>query len=385
MNPQTQCELSCGSLAAAIGPAYRKRSILVTGANGVLGTALSIRAAELGANVVALTRRPDVLRRKLAALGYMGRDIETFSVCLSDTARVHEAISLFRPWVVFHLASQAIVSECERRPTGAWEDNCTASFNLARTLRDLGVGACIALTSDKAYGSSPHIPYIEEQPLIGGRTGSVYELTKVIQEHVFGWLNAYIPTLVLRSANIVGLDDHLSRVIPATIARLLRGGAPRLYRHSADHVRTYVDARDAADACLLAGSAAERDGIRGEAFNVGNPANVFATRDVIAKVMESMNAEQTVEVVDSPQTLPQNCEITKQTLDITKIRNRLGWYPRYSFEQTLQWTIAAYSKVQTAERAVRNRPLRRSPRPGRGLEEPGSDEGFVAGRAVVHS
>lgn len=328
--------------------AYTGRVVVVTGASGVAGAVLCGRASSLGADVIALTRRPELFRNKLTALGYLPDRVIAIPVDLTDADRLAEVIALHRPDIVVHLASLPIVSNCERCPTAAWEANCTGSFNLAEVLRVTAAEGVVVSTSDKAYGIAPR-PYREDSPLRGGENGGVYEMTKAVQEVIFRWLGAAVPTVILRCCNLVGLDLHLSRIIPATIVRLMEGKRPRLWRDSATHVRTYVDARDAADAFLLAGLVAGQDGVRGEALNVANPANAFTSQAVVERVMRAMDVHVPIEFQRRRIDLPAHLEIAEQTVDVAKIQSRLGWTPRHTFDETLEATIEAYRKYLCTE------------------------------------
>jgi len=326
---------------------YRGKRVLVTGASGVLGSVLCGMLVQVRAKVVAFTRRAADWSRRMRLLGFeQMSNATTVAVDLTEYDRLAEIVDQHRPEVVFHLASQAIVSACERRPAAAWRANASGSFNLADTVRRARVSPIVvASTSDKAYGDAPR-PYREDGPLCGGRDGSVYELTKLVQEQVFTWLNAFVPTVRLRCCNLVGFDTHFSRIIPATLLRLRQGLVPQVYRDAALNTRTYIDVRDAAGAFLLAGLNGHRSAVRGEAFNVANPACAFTTQEVIRKVAEAFGVpvEFDPDIVERPAGLPSHIEIPDQTLDIRRIRERLGWTPHYAFDKTLDYTVRLFRR-----------------------------------------
>ncbi len=164
---------------------------------------------------------------------------------------------------------------------------------------------------------------------------------EVIKEylHHFSFYNndwsLHLPISIARCGNIYGAGDlQWSRIVPGTIRSLLRGERP-IIRSDGQFVRDYVYVDDAAEACLELAAAADRDGVRGEAFNFGpaEPLTVLRVVDEIRRLVAREDLEPVVLNEASGEIF---------YLDSTKARERLGWSPRHGLEEGLRRTIAWY-------------------------------------------
>jgi CDP-glucose 4,6-dehydratase len=145
---------------------WRDRPVLVTGATGLVGSWLTRRLWEAGADVVCLVRdwvpqselvRSRVLERVKVVRG---------DVC--DRDAIERALGEYEIDTVFHLAAQTIVGIANRNPVSTFESNIRGTWNLLEACRrSPGVRSIVAASSDKAYGEQDQLPYSEDAPLAG--------------------------------------------------------------------------------------------------------------------------------------------------------------------------------------------------------------------------
>jgi len=147
--------------------AWTSRNVLVTGASGLLGSALVEELIARGANVTCLMRdwiaQSRLLREKL---------VERCNVVrgeLEDYETVLRALNEHEIEVVFHLGAQTIVGTASRSPLSTFEANIKGTWVLLEACRQLPrlVKRVLVASSDKAYGSHDVLPYTEAAPLIG--------------------------------------------------------------------------------------------------------------------------------------------------------------------------------------------------------------------------
>jgi CDP-glucose 4,6-dehydratase len=309
---------------------WRDRPVLVTGATGLLGSALVPALLERGASVTVLARSDIPVAWKGGVAVVHG--------ALDDLDAVERAVNEPAAEVVFHLGAQAIAAEGVRSPITTFETNIRGTWQLLETCRRApAVPAVVVASSDKAYGEAAVLPYTEEHPL-AARTP--YEVSKACADMLALTYHATygVRTAVTRCGNLFGPGDHnWSRIVPSTIRAVLRGERP-VIRSDGLTLRDYLYVVDGAEAYLLVAERllTEPDGVVGEAFNFSleQPLTVL---EVVAAVLRLMDSTLTPDVLGAP-----THDIPRQFLSSAKARQRLGWRPRVGFESGLVETIDWY-------------------------------------------
>lgn len=200
----------------------------------------------------------------------------------------------------------------------------------------------VIASSDKAYGSSPVLPYTENMPLMGtfpyDVSKSCCDLISQSYFHTYG-----LPLAIARCGNIFGGGDlNWSRLIPGTIRSLLKQEAP-LIRSDGTFVRDYIYVEDVVNAYLLLAQNLQDKHVQGEAFNFA-PSKPYTVLEIVHLLQNMMGCEHL-----SPKILNEaKGEIKDQFLTSQKGKKILGWVPEYSLEQGLQPTIDWYRKLLAA-------------------------------------
>ena len=140
---------------------WRERRVFVTGATGIVGSALVRELLENGAQVAVLVRDADP-QSELLRSGDIGR-CAVFNGLVEDLWTLERAISLHEAECVFHLAAQTIVGVAHRNPFTTFETNVRGTYNLLEACRMHGslVRRVVVASSDKAYGEVDALPYVE--------------------------------------------------------------------------------------------------------------------------------------------------------------------------------------------------------------------------------
>lgn len=312
------------------------RRALVTGTTGLLGGWLTEELLARGAEVTTLVRDWVPLSRAVTA-GILDR-CNVVRGDLEDLAVVTRAINEYEVDSVFHLGAQAIVGTAVRSPLSTFESNIRGTWTLLEAVRQCPrlVQRVVVASSDKAYGEHAHLPYTEDAPLQGrfpyDVSKSCSDLIALSYHHTWG-----LPLAVTRCGNLFGGGDlNYNRLIPGTIELVLRGEAP-LIRSDGTFVRDYVYVRDAVEAYLALAERLPGEGVTGEAFNFG-PQQPLSVLEVVDAILAVLDRRDLVPVILNEA----QHEITRQYLDGSKARDRLGWQPRFTFEQGLRETVAWY-------------------------------------------
>ena len=310
-------------------------TVLVTGAEGLVGAWLVKALLERGARVVVI-RRDTPAVSALAQLGLAGSvDVVHGDICSEEL--VSRVLGEYDVDSVFHLAAQTQVGPANRSPVPTFETNIRGSWLVLEACRLHEIGRVLVASSDKAYGPHTDLPYRETHPL---KPLFPYDVSKAACDllarsywHTFG-----LPVAITRLANVYGGGDlNRARLIPEAVCAAI-AGEPPIVRSDGSPERDFLYVEDAARAYLAVWEALERGEGGGEAFNAGGgePHRVL---DVIDLICRLAGASVVPEIRGAG--VPHG-EIDRQWVDSTRLRERTGWRPEVTLEEGLRRTIAWY-------------------------------------------
>jgi CDP-glucose 4,6-dehydratase len=314
---------------------WRGRRVLVTGANGLVGSWLTRALLDEGASVVCLVRSLNP-QSELFRSGTADR-CSLVSGGVDDLGVVKRAIAHQRADTVFHLAAQSQVRVAYRDPFETFESNVRGTYTLleaCRLNRDL-VERVVVASSDKAYGEADELPYTEDTPL---RAVYPYDVSKAASETI---ARSYAATYGMqiaigRCANIFGGGDlNWDRLIPGTIRSLLNAERP-VIRSNGKLVRDYLYVRDAVHAYLTLGDACSRQDVTNHAFNF-SMSDPLAVLDVVDRIQRAIGTELEPDI-----RAEHVAEIERQHLSSAKAHAVLGWSPRFALDVAMNETVEWY-------------------------------------------
>ncbi|HVO55878.1 MAG TPA: NAD-dependent epimerase/dehydratase family protein [Solirubrobacterales bacterium] len=318
------------------------RRALVTGAHGFVASHLTA-ALLREADAVRILDRPEPRMTDLGAprrsgldlLGIRG-EVEVVEADLRDASAVSGAV--IGCDAVFHLAAQTIVGVARTAPRETLETNVLGAWNVFEACRGAAVERVVFASSDKAYGTSPELPYREDFPL---RAANTYDASKAAADVIArSYARAHgLPLAVTRFANVYGGGDlNFSRLIPETVVAVLDGRRPAI-RSDGSPERDFLHVDDAVAAYLAIAAVLDVDAeAHGEAYNAGGerPHSVREVVDLVAAA-----AGSGVEPEYLGEGTPDG-EIDRQYVDSAKLRELTGWAPRVGLEDGLERTLAWY-------------------------------------------
>jgi CDP-glucose 4,6-dehydratase len=285
------------------------KNVLITGANGFVGANLAIDQIARGHHVVGIIKdrnrktRRDVLNRCSIVFG----DIRNQEVV--DNVMSHYEID-----TVYHLAANSIVKMGVKDPVSNFDINVMGTVKVLDAARRINPEAKIVVaSSDKAYGDHDVMPYTEDMKL---NPGCPYSTSKSCTDMVSqSFAKTYgLNVNTVRCSNIYGPGDmNLSRLIPNSIMRILRGEKPMIYSGVADYRREFIYIADVCNAYNLIAAKGEP----GEIYNIG--INSFSTIEEIVNLISDTMGGAGVDVVEKD--FP---EIPHQWMDGSKIA-KMGW------------------------------------------------------------
>ena len=230
--------------------------------------------------------------------------------------------------VVFHLAAQTTVPAAREDPVGTFESNVALAWRtLARAPRS------VFASSDQVYGPNAPLPTPETAPL---DPEGPYAASKAAADLLARQLPGVV---VARLVNVYGPGDrHESRLVPGTIAAVRSGRRP-VIRGTGESQRDLLFVEDAVAALI----ALADDGVAGEAYNVGT-GDSHTVREVVDTVLRAAGSDLEPEVHGEDLA----GEGGRRAVDITKIRDAVGWQPTTTLDAGLRRTWAGSDPLRTA-------------------------------------
>lgn len=319
---------------------WKAKLVLVTGANGFLGSHLSVGLLKRGANVSGIikeTQAPSFLN--IALKEFKPGRIKIIKSDIVYLGAMLKVFKKYKPDICLHVAAQPIVGIANKSPLATFEANIKGTWNILEVARLCNTRAVVVASSDKAYGEHKKLPYTEEAALLAlhpyDASKSCADIITRVYSHTYG-----LNTAVTRCANIYGPGDfNFSRIIPDTIHSAILDEKP-IIRSDGTPLRDYIYIDDIVNAyLLLAKKLYERKIKPGEAFNFGSgkPISVLALVKKILNIAGKNNLRP--EIMNKGKI---KGEIDRQFLSSSKANKMLGWRCRVSLGQGLKKTYAWY-------------------------------------------
>ena len=308
------------------------KKVLVTGSEGFIGSHLTERLLELGAEVTAL-----VQYNSFNNWGW----IDTFDKSIKDSIKVvtgdiREYDGMKRiirgQQVVFHLAALIAIPYSYLSPMAYVRTNVEGTTNVLEACREYEVEKIIHTSTSETYGTALYVPIDEKHPLQGQ---SPYSASKIgadkIAESYYRSFN--VPVAILRPFNTYGPRQSARAVIPTIISQIL-SGETQIKLGSLTPTRDFNYVKDTAEAFI---EIAKSDNTAGEVINSGT--NREITIEELVKNIINIIGRKVEIVCDEERIRPEKSEVNRLLADNKKILQLTDWRPKYDLDAGLRETV----------------------------------------------
>ncbi len=314
---------------------WKNRTVLITGASGLVGSWLVDTLLAKKAKPVCLIR--DYIPDSRFFSDGISKKVNIVSGNLEDIFLLERTINEYEPQTLFHLGAQTIVQTANRSPIHTFKANIEGTWNLLEAARrhDHSLEQIVVASSDKAYGEQVKLPYTEEMSLHGSHP---YDVSKSCADLISqAYAKTYsMPITISRCGNFFGGGDlNFNRIVPGTIRSLYQNAAPEI-RTDGKFIRDYIYVKDAVSAYLTLAEKYNKS-IMGEAFNFTNELQMD-TLEMVSRISRMMGKSIAPKILNNA-----SGEIRDQHLSSKKAQKILGWKAQYGIDEGLMETISWYS------------------------------------------
>lgn len=316
---------------------WKNKNVLVTGYEGFLGSNLTKRLVNYGANVIGIDVK--IKRKKTILTEYEYKGMVIIKGSVTNCNLVKNVLKKYKIEYVFHLAAEAIVDECYKKPLRAFSSNICGTWMMLEACRNFpAIKSIVIASSDKAYGSHKELPYREDAPLQGNHP---YDVSKSCADLIANtYYNTYrVPVAVTRCGNIYGPGDfNYSRLVPDAIRCALQN-KQFIIRSDGKFTRDYVYVEDIINGYVTLAEKMKKLKLYGEAFNFSNE-NPVTVIELVKKIYQIIGRKLNYRILNDAR-----CEIKHQYLSSKKARGTLNWKPTYGLDKGLNLTINWYRNL----------------------------------------
>ena len=310
--------------------ANNNQKVLVTGADGFIGSHLTEMLLKEGYSVRALSQYNSFGNwgwleelRHYPNLEIICGDVRDAYFC----KHIAEGID-----TIFHLAALIAIPYSYIAPDSYVDTNIKGTLNICQAAKDNGVKRVLVTSTSEVYGTAQYVPIDEKHPK---QPQSPYSATKIAADAMaLSFYNAFeLPVIVVRPFNTYGPRQSARAIIPTIITQIAKGTTEiklgdltptRDFNYVKDVCRGFIE---------LAGC----DAAIAQEVNICSNHEI-SMRDTLNLIAKIMNSD--VKFIEDTQRLrPKNSEVFRLWGDDTKIKSLINLTPAYSLEDGLKETI----------------------------------------------
>jgi UDP-glucose 4-epimerase len=313
-----------------------QRTVLITGAAGLIGVPVVRRFCGQGYRVVAVD---DGSAGTLSRFNEFSPDADVAVRILDIRHRIEleRLLATERPWAVIHLAARHFIPDCERSPDLTLEVNVLGTQRLVDACAAHPPQRLVFASTADVYAASTS-PHAEDDPVA---PQGVYGCSKLLGEWLLRDQAHRLPGCVITVArlfNVYGSGDPHPHLLPEVIRQARHGTTLRL--GDVESARDFVYAEDAAEA-LVALTSTAHPGV----VNIGTGTAVLG-RELVTLVAEATGRLLEIHLDHHRlrrHSRPVSCAVPN------RLRGLLPWWPRTSLREGIARTTSAELSDTTDE------------------------------------
>lgn len=315
------------------------KKVLITGADGFIGSHLTELLVEAGYKVKAF-----VMYNSFNSWGWLDTlpketlsKIEIFAGDIRDPNGVRTAVKGVD--VVYHLAALIAIPYSYHSPDNYVDTNVKGTLNVLQAARDFNVERVLVTSTSEVYGTALYVPIDEKHPRQGQ---SPYSATKIgadaMADSFFRSFN--LPVTTVRPFNTFGPRQSARAVIPTIITQLL-SGKTEIKLGALHPTRDLLFVKDTANGFI---EIAKSNKTIGEEINIATQQEI-SVKDLAQFLIDAINPKAKI-ISDDIRLRPEKSEVERLLGSAEKIKTLTNWKPNYTLHEGLKQTIEWFSKPE---------------------------------------
>lgn len=316
-----------------------QKKVLVTGADGFIGSHLTEYLVEKGYQVKAFCYYNsfnswgwlDTLPKKILD------QIEVFTGDIRDPNGVRTAMQDID--VVYHLAALIAIPFSYHSPDSYIDTNVKGTLNVLQAARDQNLERLIVTSTSEVYGTAQYVPIDEKHPK---QPQSPYSASKIGADAIADsfYRSFEMPVTIVRPFNTFGPRQSARAFIPTIITQLLNGFS-EIKLGDITPTRDLLYVKDTASAFE---AIANTESLIGHEINIATNSEI-SIGDVAQTLISQINPDAKI-VLDKERLRPEKSEVFRLFGDNTKLMQHTQWKPSYTFAEALAETSAWFANPE---------------------------------------
>jgi NAD dependent epimerase/dehydratase len=317
------------------------KKVLVTGADGFIGSHLTEMLLEKGYKVKALAQ--------YNSFNYWGwlediaanKNLEVVSGDIRDPHFVKHIMQDVE--VVFHLAALIAIPFSYHAPDSYVDTNVKGTLNVCQAAKELGGIRVLNTSTSEVYGTAQYVPIDEKHPK---QPQSPYSASKIGADAMaMSFYNAFnLPVTTVRPFNTYGPRQSARAIIPTIISQIASG----IKEIKLGDLSPTRDFNYVADTCRGFIAIAENDTTIGKEINIASNYEI-SMADTLNLIKEIMHSDVKF-LTDEIRLRPEKSEVFRLWGDNTLIKSLTGFSPEYSIKKGLELTCAWFMKDENLKK-----------------------------------
>jgi NAD dependent epimerase/dehydratase len=319
-----------------------KMKVLITGADGFIGSHLTEALVNNGFNVRAF-----VCYNSFNSYGWLDSisneikdKIEFFPGDIRDPNGVNEAIKGID--IVFHLAALIAIPFSYHSPDSYIDTNVKGTLNVIQAAKNNKVKRILVTSTSEVYGTAQFIPITELHPK---QPQSPYSASKIGADAIADsfYRSFDLPITIVRPFNTYGPRQSARAVIPTIISQLLNG-ALEIKLGDVTPTRDLLFVKDTVNGFL---KIAQSDELIGHEVNIATQSEI-SVGDLAQNLINIINPKSKI-ITDVVRLRPEKSEVYRLFGSNEKLKTFTDWIPKYTLSEGLKETIEWFSQKENLQ------------------------------------